>query len=83
MPDVLVVEKTTLFAEHATFWCDCFKSMKAWKTMVLGFLKHEHDIPKLLECPKSKEEKTLDHIYEKKCVLIKHTRKFVLSNSKL
>lgn len=56
MLDVLVVEKTTFFVKHTTFACDCFKSIKAWKIIVLGFLKHEHNILELVQCPKSMEE---------------------------
>ena len=46
-----------LVSEQTTFCMWLFQSIKAWKTVVLGFVKHEHDIPDVVECPKSKEEK--------------------------
>ena len=57
MLDALAAEQTALFSEHTAFACDCFKSIKAWKTIVLGFVKHEHGIPNLVEHPERKEEK--------------------------
>ena len=57
MSNALVAEKIALFAKHTSFLCDCFKRIKAWKIIVLGFVKHEHSIPELVECPESKEEK--------------------------
>ena len=65
MPDGLVPEKNTLFFEHTAFVCDCFKSIKAWKTVVLEFVKHKHDILELIECRKRKEEKLLQYIHDK------------------
>ena len=56
MPNALFVEQMALCAKHTYFICGCFKSKNAWKTMILGFVKHVHDIPKLVECPKRKEE---------------------------
>ena len=48
-----------LFAEHTSFLCDCFKSIKEWKTVDLGFVKHEYSILELVEHPESKQEKLL------------------------
>ena len=63
VPNVLAVEQTNLFVKHTIFLCDCFKSIKSWKTIVLGFVKNEHSIIELVKFPKSKEEKLLDHIH--------------------
>ena len=63
--DALVVEQIALFAEHTTFVWDCFKSIKAWKIVDLGFVKHEHSILELVECFEIKEEKLLHHINDK------------------
>ena len=84
--DALVTKQITLFVEHIAFLWDCFKSIKSWKTIDLRFLKHEHNIPKLVEHPKSKEEKLLNYIYDKEVLLIKCTSKanlFSKYNSKL
>ena len=64
MLDDLVFEKTTLFVEHTTFLCDCFKSIKAWKIVILGFVKKGHGILELIKCLKRKKEKILHHMHE-------------------
>ena len=86
MPDALVVEKISLFSKYNAFVCDCFKSIKAWKIVDLGFLNHKHGIHKLLKHLESKEEKLLHYIHKKEVLLIKCTSKadlFSKSNSKL
>ena len=88
MSYALVAKKIALFAKHTTFLCDCFKSIKTWKTIVFGFVKHEHSIPELVEHPESKEEKIFtSHAWKNlKFLLIKYTSKddlFSKSNSTL
>ena len=65
MPDALVVEEIALFVEHTAFVRDCFKSIKAWKIVDFGFVKHEHDIHELVEHLESKEENILNYIHDK------------------
>ena len=61
MSDALVIEQIALFFKHTSFLCECIKSIKAWKTIDLGFVNHEHDIPELVKFFESKEEKLLIH----------------------
>ena len=75
MPDALVAKKIALFVEHNAFVCDFFKSIKAWKTIDSGLLKHGHGILELIECPESKEENILHYIHNKEVLLIKYTSK--------
>ena len=63
--NALVVKQNALFAENTSFVCDCFKSIKKWKTIDLGFVKHEYSILELVEHPESKEEKLSHHLHEK------------------
>ena len=44
VPNALAAKKTTLFAKHTTFTCDCFKIIKAWETIVLGTVEHKNRI---------------------------------------
>ena len=57
--NALVAEQIALFAKHIAILCDFFKSIKAWKTIDLVFVKHEHGILEFIKCPISKEEKPL------------------------
>ena len=82
----LVAKKISLFAKHVAFLWDCFKNIKAWKTIDLWFVKHEHDILELVGCFKRKEENILHYMHDKEVLLIKHISKadlFSKSNSNL